>query len=48
MGQAPSGNRVRWRQCHLVKVDADGRALEHRAIRDDLGLFAQMRATPAT
>ena len=46
LGQAPSGNRVRWRMCHLVKVDADGRAIEHRAIRDDLGLFAQMRATP--
>lgn len=46
MGQAPSGNRVLWRQCHLVRVDADGRALEHRAIRDDLGLFAQMRAAP--
>lgn len=42
LGQAPSGNRVRWRMCHLVRADSDGRAVEHRAIRDDLGLFRQM------
>ena len=46
LGQAPSGNRVRWRMCHLVTVDDEGRAVQHRAIRDDLGLFAQMRAEP--
>jgi predicted ester cyclase len=44
LGQAPSGRRVAWRMCHLVRVDGDGRALEHRAIRDDLGLLSQMRA----
>ena len=42
LGQAPSGRRVQWRMCHIVRADDDGRALEHRAIRDDLGLFRQM------
>ena len=42
LGQAPTGRRVRWRMCHIVKADDEGRALEHRAIRDDLGLFRQM------
>jgi predicted ester cyclase len=46
LGQQPSGRRVQWRQCHLVKVDGEGRALEHRAIRDDLGLFRQMGGAP--
>ena len=45
LGVPPSGRRVRWRQCHLVRHGADGRALEHRAIRDDLGLLAQMRGS---
>lgn len=39
----PSGAKVAWRQCHIVRTDGRGRAVEHRAIRDDLGLFAQMR-----
>lgn len=42
LGMAASGRHVQWRQCHLVRVDGEGRALEHRAIRDDLGLFRQM------
>jgi predicted ester cyclase len=42
LGMPPSGRRVRWRQCHVVRVDGEGRALEHRAIRDDAGLFRQM------
>jgi predicted ester cyclase len=46
LGQQPSGRRVQWRQCHLVKVDGEGRALEHRGIRDDVGLFQQMRGAP--
>jgi predicted ester cyclase len=46
LGMSGSGRRVQWHQCHLVKVDAEGRAMEHRAIRDDLGLFRQMGAAP--
>jgi predicted ester cyclase len=46
LGQQPSGRRVQWRQCHVVKVDGEGRALEHRGIRDDLGLFRQMGGAP--
>lgn len=42
LGMSPSGRRVEWRQCHLIRVDGEGRAVEHRAIRDDLGLFRQM------
>jgi hypothetical protein len=30
--------------CHLTRFDSDGRAIEHRAIRDDLGLMRQMGA----
>ena len=47
MGMAASGRRVKWRQCHLVKVDDDGRAVEHSAIRDDVGLFQQMQGVDA-
>ena len=46
LGQAPSGNRVQWRMCHIVRADDEGRAAEHRAIRDDLGLLRQMGAGP--
>ena len=42
LGMAASGRRVQWRMCHLVRVDGEGRAAEHRAIRDDLGLLRQM------
>jgi predicted ester cyclase len=46
MGIPGTGRAVRWRQCHLFRVDADGRALDHRAIRDDLGLMRQMGVLP--
>jgi len=46
LGVAATGRRVEWRQCHLLRVDADGRALEHNAIRDDLGLMRQFGAGP--
>jgi hypothetical protein len=32
--------------CHIMRFDADGRAVEHRAIRDDLGLMRQMGVLP--
>src|SRR3954447_11117726 len=44
LGVAPSGRAVQWRQCHIVRTDERGRAVDHRAIRDDAGLFRQMRA----
>ena len=37
---------VDWRQCHLIKTDADGKAKEHRAIRDDVGLMRQLGIVP--
>ena len=40
-----SGKPVAWRQCHLITV-ADGKATQHRAIRDDLGLMRQMGVVP--
>jgi predicted ester cyclase len=44
LGVPASGRRVEWRMCHLLRWDADGRAVEHSAIRDDLGLKRQMGA----
>jgi predicted ester cyclase len=44
LGVPPSGRRVEWAMCHLMRFDTDGRAVEHRAIRDDLGLMRQMGA----
>jgi predicted ester cyclase len=44
LGVPPSGRPVAWRMCHLMRFDAEGRATEHRAIRDDLGLMRQMGA----
>jgi predicted ester cyclase len=42
LGVAPTHREVQWRQCHLVRVGPDGKALDHRAIRDDAGLMRQM------
>jgi predicted ester cyclase len=47
LGVPASGRTVHWRMCHLVRVDEHGRALEHSAIRDDLGLLRQMGALPS-
>ena len=44
LGVPGSGRRVEWSMCHVMKFDSDGRATEHRAIRDDLGLMRQMGA----
>jgi len=44
LGVPATGRRVEWRMCHLMRFGADGRATEHRAIRDDLGLMRQMGA----
>jgi steroid delta-isomerase-like uncharacterized protein len=45
LGVPASGRRVEWRMCHLMTFGADGRAIEHSAIRDDLGLKRQMGAS---
>jgi predicted ester cyclase len=42
MGLAPTHRKVQWRKCHLIRVDDDGKAAEHRAIRDDVGLMRQL------
>jgi steroid delta-isomerase-like uncharacterized protein len=44
LGVPASGRDVEWRMCHLMRFDAEGRAIEHSAIRDDLGLTRQMGA----
>jgi steroid delta-isomerase-like uncharacterized protein len=44
LGVPPSGRRVEWHMCHMMRFDSDGRAVEHSAIRDDLGLMRQMGA----
>jgi steroid delta-isomerase-like uncharacterized protein len=47
LGVPASGRHVAWRMCHIMRFDADGRAIEHSAIRDDLGLMRQMGALRA-
>lgn len=42
LGIPATGREVAWRQCHLYRFDADGRAVEHDAIRDDAGLLRQL------
>ena len=46
MGLPPTHRKVQWRQCHLIRVGDDGKAKEHRAIRDDAGLMRQMGIGP--
>jgi predicted ester cyclase len=41
LGIEATGRKVEWRQCHLYRFDESGRAVEHDAIRDDVGLLHQ-------
>jgi predicted ester cyclase len=41
LGVAATGRKVEWRQCHLYRFNDSGRAVEHDAIRDDVGLLRQ-------
>ncbi len=41
LGVPATGRKVEWRQCHLYRFDDAGRAVEHDAIRDDVGLLRQ-------
>lgn len=45
-GMSPSHRQVRWEFIHLFKV-VDGLIVEHRAVRDDLGLLRQIEAPAA-
>ena len=41
LGVPATGRKVEWRQCHVHRFDKSGRAVEHDAIRDDVGLLRQ-------
>jgi predicted ester cyclase len=44
LGVPATGRKVAWRQCHLYRFDASGMAVEHDAIRDDVGLLRSLGA----
>ena len=46
MGIAPTGRSFRQAQMHFVRF-RDGKGIEHRAVRDDLGMMQQLGAIPA-
>src|SRR5260221_1378366 len=46
MGMAPTGRSVQQVSMHFVRF-RDGKGVEHRAVRDDLGLMQQLGAIPA-
>ncbi len=46
LGMAPTGRSVRQAQMHFVRF-RDGKGIEHRAVRDDLGLIQQLGVIPA-
>jgi predicted ester cyclase len=45
-GILPTGRAVENAQAHFVRM-RDGKAIEHRAVRDDLGLLQQLGVIPA-
>jgi steroid delta-isomerase-like uncharacterized protein len=45
MGIAPTGRSVRQAQVHIVRF-RDGKGVEHRGLRDDLGLMQQLGVIP--
>jgi predicted ester cyclase len=44
-GIAPTGRQVVQEQIHLIRF-ANGKGVEHRAVRDDLGLLRQLGVVP--
>ena len=46
MGIPPTGRRFEQQQIHILRF-ADGKAVEHRAVRDDLGMLQQLGVIPA-
>jgi predicted ester cyclase len=45
-GMSPTGRSFHQDQMHLVRF-RDGKAIEHRAVRDDLGMMRQFGVIPA-
>jgi predicted ester cyclase len=45
-GIPPTGKRVEQEQIHIVRFEA-GKAVEHRAVRDDLAMMRQLGLVPA-
>ena len=46
MGIPPTGRLVVQEQIHILRF-VDGKAVEHRAVRDDLGMLQQLGVIPA-
>ena len=46
MGIAPTGRSFRQAQMHFMRF-RDGKGIEHRAVRDDLGMMQQLGVIPA-
>ena len=46
MGMPPTGRPVVQEQIHILRF-VDGKAVEHRAVRDDLGMMRQLGVIPA-
>ena len=46
VGIEPTGRRFAQRQVHILRMQ-DGKAVEHWAVRDDLGFMQQLGAAPA-
>jgi predicted ester cyclase len=44
----PAGNKISYELVHLFKVGEGGKIVEHKAIRDDLTLLAQLGALSAS
>jgi predicted ester cyclase len=47
MGMAPTGRPFQQEQMHIVRF-REGKGIEHRAVRDDLGMMRQLGVNPAT
>lgn len=45
MGMAPTGRSFRQAQMHFVRF-RDGKSIEHREVRDDLGMMQQLGVIP--
>ena len=46
LGIPPTGRRFEQKQIHILRF-VDGKAVEHRAVRDDLGMLQQLGVIPA-
>jgi len=46
MGISPTGRPFQQQQMHIVRF-RDGKGIEHRAVRDDLGMMRQLGVIPA-